>query len=110
MLEFVVTGWCVLLKPVKKEGSKIIVAGKDGEQAVSEFHVLRVGGQVKELKEGDILAACAKEMVRAVFRGQEVFVMDERNIWVVVRDNPKAKKTVDGVTVMEKTESDFSLN
>ena len=102
MLEFYPTGWCVLLKAVIKGESKIIVAGKDGTDVRAEYVVVRVGEKVTSLKEGDICCAGGKTPVRVKFRGSEFFIEDERNIWCVVRDNPKARKSVEGVTVQEE--------
>lgn len=110
MLEFYPTGWCVLMKSVKKEGSVITLAGQDGQDPTCEYVVLRVGEKVTTLKEGDIIVAGERQMVRAKFRGQTVFVQDERNLWCVARENPKAKKAVEGLTVIQMTDSNIGLN
>lgn len=98
MLEVFPIGAFCLLKIIKPEDTPIIFTGADKDDNRNELEVLRVGSKVVDIKVGDRLLL-GPGLLSARFRGGDYYLIEERMIAGVVRENPKAKKAVIGVTV-----------
>lgn len=98
MLEINPVGTQILLKRVAVTQTRIILMDKkkDGSDSRYEFHVVRVGSGVKEVKIGDIIGGMV--LMHVTFRGQDFWLADEKNLVSFFRDNSKAKKHIEGVT------------
>lgn len=99
MKEVYPVGTWILLKRVMPKGTKIILANdtkKDDQRA--EYHVMRVGEKVTEVKPGDIMG-CSPSLMAMKFRGEDFFLADEKSMFAVIRENQKSKDHIEGLTV-----------